>query len=415
MDEQVRINKNTFKQIFRDWWDIFLEKYPEYITVNEVVQKMLGCGDPTNGFTTYVCPRCGYEKKVAFSCKSPFCLSCARAYVDNWVEQVKSALFAGVKYKHAVLTIPEDLRKYFHERELLDELIKCGIAALNDVISCCKHKDIELGYIVVLQTAGRAGNWNPHLHIIMTAGGLDENNKWYDINYIPFDVLHKKWQNHLFNMIKEKLSDTPGVAELIDKLWYKYPSGIVAFIHKKPIPTIERLAKYLAKYVVSPPIAISRIMDYNGRTVKYWYNDHKTGKKEEVEVPVMEFIRRMVQHIPPKGFKRIRYYGLHATCKANKVKELLKSIIKTLSEITDLITKPKKWRFRERVIKTYNRDPLTCDKCGCEMILWEIWHPEYGLICSVEEEAKRYFGDHEKQTHEWRRDKLQLPLFPMWA
>ena len=75
----------------------------------------------------------------------------------------------------------------------------------------------------------------------------------------------------------------------------------------------------MAKYVVSPPISLRRILSYDGQRVRYWYNDHKTKSRQEEEVSALTFIGRMVQHMLPKGFHRIRYYGLHATCKAKKV------------------------------------------------------------------------------------------------
>ena len=414
MDEQTKVDKNTFKQIFKDWWDVFITAYPWYEWTGEIIQKILGCGDPANGFSTYVCPCCGNEKKVPFSCKTTFCLSCAKAYVDNWVEQIKCVLFDGVEYKHVVLTVPDSLRAYFHNKELLDEFVKCGIDMLNDFLRCCRKKDIEAGYIVVLQTAGRAGNWNPHLHIIMTAGGLTNDARWNNVNYMPFDMLHKKWQYYLFTMMKDRLSDDQDALELIDQLWDKYPNGIVAYIDKENIPTIDGLARYLAKYVVSPPIAVSRITEYDGQVVKYWYKDHKTNKEEMVELPALEFIERMVQHILPKGFKRIRYYGLHATCKVNKVRVLLNDIINGVDREIDPTKEPKKWRFRERVIKSYEKDPLICDKCGGDMMLWEIWHPDHGIIFSVENEAFKY-GQETFENNGWGGDNLQLRLHQMWA
>ena len=284
----------------------------------------------------------------------------------------------------------------------------------NDFFRCCRKKDIDAGYIVVLQTAGRAGNWNPHLHIIMTAGGLTNDTKWNNVNYMPFDMLHKKWQYYLFTMMADKLSGDQDALELIDQLWDKYPKGIVAYIHKKNIPTIDGLARYLAKYVVSPPIAISRITEYDGEVVKYWYKDHKTNKEEMVELPTLEFIECMVQHILPKGFKRIRYYGLHATCKVHKVRVLLNDIMDGVDREMDLAKDPKKWRFRERVIKAYGKDPLICDKCGRKMMLWEIWHPDHGIIFSVEKEAFKY-GQETFESNGWGGDNLQLSLLPMWA
>ena len=73
------------------------------------------------------------------------------------------------------------------------------------------------------------------------------------------------------------------------------------------------MARSLAKYVASPPIAVRRILDYDGKTVTYWYKDHKSKSKKVEKVDVDTFIGRMVQHIMPKGFKRVRYYSLEST------------------------------------------------------------------------------------------------------
>ncbi len=80
MAKPSQAQKNVFKQIFADGWADFKGKYPCYEAVDEVVQKMLGCGDPANGHAIYLCPDCLEQQVVAFSCKSTFCLSCAKVY-----------------------------------------------------------------------------------------------------------------------------------------------------------------------------------------------------------------------------------------------------------------------------------------------------------------------------------------------
>ncbi len=90
---------------------------------------------------------------------------------------------------------------------------------------------------------------------------------------------------------------------IVDLLWKKYKDGFVAHVTKGKVPKkCKGLARYLAKYVASPPIAVSRIVGYDGQTVTYWYRDHETKKKKKETVPVFTFIGRMVQHIMVKGF-----------------------------------------------------------------------------------------------------------------
>jgi hypothetical protein len=201
---------------------------------------------------------------------------------------------------------------------------------LRDALSWFKKVKLEAGYGVVLETAGRSGHWNPHLHILMTSGGVTPQQKWREVDYFPFEVLHKKWQYYLFTMLKYRVG-TRAIRGKLDALWHKYPRGLVAYLEEGKVPAgREGLAYYLAKYVVSPPISLRRMLSYDGQRVRYGYNDHKTQQRQEEEVSTLTFIGRMVQHILPKGFHRMRYYGLHATCKAKKVKGVLTALMAAL-------------------------------------------------------------------------------------
>ncbi|PIS25384.1 MAG: hypothetical protein COT45_02635 [bacterium (Candidatus Stahlbacteria) CG08_land_8_20_14_0_20_40_26] len=99
-------------QIFRDPWSPFKERHPELITdvIEENVQKMMGCGLFKNGYFLYMCSRCGEDKRVAFICKSRFCLRCAKVYIDNWVNKIRKTIFTRVLHRHVVLTVPGSLR-----------------------------------------------------------------------------------------------------------------------------------------------------------------------------------------------------------------------------------------------------------------------------------------------------------------
>ena len=88
-----------------------------------------------------------------------------------------------------------------------------------------------------------------------------------------------------------------------------------------------------------------------------------------------------MQHILPKGFHRIRYYGLHATCKAKQVKGVLTALMVALGRVikgTYRIVAQK--TYRDRVLASTGRDPLRCGRCGREMMLWQVWHPRYGVV-----------------------------------
>ncbi len=161
-----------------------------------------------------------------------------------------------------------------------------------------------------------------------------------------------------------------------------YPKGLVAHVVRGKVPDSCRgLARYLAKYVASPPIAVRRILSYDGRIVKYWYQDHKTKSKKFEELDVFTFIGRMVQHILPKGFQRVRYFGLQATRTFNKWAEAIRKGLQRIGRVIKggyQVVMGKK--YRERYKEISGQDPMICRYCGHEMELWKIWHPEYGVI-----------------------------------
>jgi len=117
---------------------------------HHVVKYALDCGDPEQmGYAQYRCCFCGEVRRIAFSCKSSFCLSCAKVYTDTWVEFVGRRLFPGVIYRHIILTMPEYLRIWFYRcPALLSPLMRCGHNCLKDVFATFQQKDdLDIGSI----------------------------------------------------------------------------------------------------------------------------------------------------------------------------------------------------------------------------------------------------------------------------
>lgn len=421
-------DKEIFRRIFKENWNDFKEKNPTYDSEQyEVpVQKMLNCGKESGGYCEYICMSCGRDlRRVCFSCKSCFCLSCAKVYADNMVSQVSKMLHPGVIYRHNVLTVPEQLRQAFygnrHNGELLSKLMRAGYQCLEDVVSTVKRVDVKIGAIMVVQTHGRSGRYNPHLHVITTDGGIaTESKKWVSLGYFPYEVLHRKWQYYLLKMVLDFFGWR--IQNLVNQLWKQYPKGFVAYVTSGKAPKkCKGLARYLAKYVASPPIAVSRIVEYDGKKVTYWYRDHKSKGIEVERVPVFTFIGRMVQHIQVKGFKRVRYYGLQATKSFKKwceiIKEGIRKIGKTIKGSYEVVF-PK--RYQERYRDVTDKDPFVCQYCGGGMILWKIWHPKYGYIFDEEKLIKQDKYGVKEWLEKRRRCTLrpaargiQLSLFPL--
>ena len=334
------------------------------------------------GYAQYRCINCGNKHRIAFTCKSCFCLSCAKPRSDQWVDFIGRRLLPGVTYRHIILTTPKFLRYWFYRNpDILSPFIRTGQACLLDVFKTCTGAELDIGTIIVFQTGGRKGNYNPHLHILVTAGGLNDNGEWKPVSYIPFEIIHRKWQYHLLTMLRENIAD-PAINKDIDKAWKQYPKGFVAHVQKGEVPAGgQGIARYLAKYVVSPPISIKRIESYDGKTVSYWYKDHKTGHIEHETLSALRFVGRMVQHILPKGFQRIRYYSLHSNVRYAKMRESIQQLLPT-----DTTPDPRGFRilprkhFAKLFMETFNKNPFCCDKCGQIMELELIYHPKYGVL-----------------------------------
>ena len=234
---------SVFKQSFAEHWDAFQHAHPRYQTTyyDCLVTKMLGCGNPEKmGYIEYRCLHCGQGKHlVAMSCKASLCLRCAKVSVDNSVSQVSKVLHEGVIYRHIILTVPAMFRVTFYQNTavVLSAFMRCGAQCLDDVYSTVRGKALRGGYITVLHTHGRNGQYHPHLHLIATSGGYDSSGeRWEHLTYLPYERLRRKWQWHLLTMLRQTLQ-TDTVNQLVDTCFRKYPNGLVTNVQKGAVPS----------------------------------------------------------------------------------------------------------------------------------------------------------------------------------
>ena len=122
------------------------------------------------------------------------------------VSQVSQMLHEGVISRPIVLTVPAILRKTFYQQApaVLSPFMRCGVRCLDDVWSRVGGRTLKGGSILVIQTHGRNGQYNPHLHIIATSGGWDlQAQQWVPLEYVPYRLLRKKWQWYLLTMLRQ--------------------------------------------------------------------------------------------------------------------------------------------------------------------------------------------------------------------
>jgi len=233
---------NIFKQIFAEHWDGFKHVHPRDNTRydDSLVDKTLGCGDPEKiGSIEYRCLHWGQgTHRVAMSGQSSLCWRCAKVYVDHWVSQVSQMLHEGVISRPIVLPVPALLRPTFSQQSqaFLSPFMRCGVTCLDDVLSRVSGKSLKGGYIVVIQTHGRHGQYNPHLHVMATSGGWDaEAKQWRHLDDVPYPMLRKKWQWPLLTLLRQTVKRKE-IQGLVDTCYTRYREGFVTNVQKGDVP-----------------------------------------------------------------------------------------------------------------------------------------------------------------------------------
>ena len=388
---------NLWQRIFAEHWESFAAGYWQEQGVavpenwQENVEKMLSCGDIREGYYEYLCQDCTTTKKVGFTCKSRLCLRCFKVAVDDWLNQAKKVLFEGVVHRQVVLTVPKTIRPLIlADEEFLKVYMDAGAKAVKELIEEWRRKKkIRVGIMAVLQLHGRAGNRNPHLHFVVSEGGIDKDKKWREVNYFDTKKLRKKWQYHVITALKKAVRGTAYRTEWYDKLggmFQKYPTGFDCNCMPEKGP-VERLVVYLCKYVSSPPISIRRIESYDGQKVTYRYEDHLKGEVHET-IPAVEFIGRMIQHLPPKNFRMVRYYGIYARPVREKIHAMvanaLKALVRRAEQVAEYFARKRgkiPGQYKEKLEEHFGKGEMRCPACGStKMLLIRIWSKSAGLV-----------------------------------
>ena len=332
----------TVKDIFLDNynWDVYKHQHRDELRQVEIeeVEKMLLCKDGSRGFFVYYCPCCKESRIVYFGCNSRLCSCCGKNYTDKWSKSLKKALF-DVTHRHLVMSIPGSLWSVIkNHRELLKVYMDAAIAAINNTLSYFLRRDVIAGVVVVLHPFSRDLSFKPHLHVLVTEGGFDRKGCFVPKRFIPAKAMRKTWQYEVLTRFKKVLPKTRGFAAFIDSFFKRYPDGFYVRLPKESRITSKRIiGRYVARYVRHPAIANTRICGYDGSSVTFWYKDND-GVKHVVTMDVFQFIEALIQHIPDRQFKMIRYYGAYARKWKSRFKFYLQESI-TQSKLSDF---PKK-------------------------------------------------------------------------
>ena len=352
-----------------NWWLFFTQHQlliREDIVTNII--KVLSCGTSFFGYHLYQCNSCNSFKAVFHTCKSRFCPSCGKKATDNWINAQLETL-PKTTWQHVTFTFPQKLQPIFWlNRDLFNKMMPIPA---NIITAYAKKLGVIPAIFIAMHTFGRDLKRNLHFHLSTTLSGLSlDKTKW--MNRFRFDrkalaIIKQQWTNAITSLLRQEylagnLTLPPSIQEteflrFLDEQNNR-PPWVVHFA--KASNDHHRTVKYLGRYLKRPPIGEARIKDYDGTNVTFTYFDHHDKTEHSMTLPVFDFIKRLIAHVPDRYFRVVRYYNWLSNRTRTQylpfVYKALKQIIKQISYLS----------WREMLTKTFNRDPLQCQCCKKE-------------------------------------------------
>ena len=267
------------------------------------------CRTPALGGHLAECQSCGSRHIEFHSCNNRACPQCGGARTDAWLEQQRELLLP-VPYFHVVLTLPEELRFIVrcHQRRLLSVLFQAAFQALATLCRDPAHLGGRIGALAVLHTWTRTLEWHPHVHMLVPAGALTDDGTWVSSPkrrkriLVPTQPLARLFWGRFMHLARRAL---PGVSFpdiRPDKRW------IVDL--REAVQGSDRVLEYLGRYVHRTAISNRAIVSCNDDAVSFRYRSHRDDKTRVMTLAPREFLRRFLQHVMPRGFHRVRAFGL---------------------------------------------------------------------------------------------------------
>jgi ribosomal protein S27E len=329
--------------------------------VKEVVERYLDCGNPRCGFARIRCPECGAEQLLMFSCRTRgFCPSCHAKRLEEWGEWMRETLLLDVPHRQVVFTIPKTLRIFFkYNRRLLGSLCRSALCSLIRYFDFVAGRDVMPGVIASIQTFGARINLHPHLHFLVTEGGVDEAGVFHKVSRIVDSQLAELFAREVLGFLVHKELLSP---EWADRLLSCRHTGFN--VHSRVRARIKREAERVGKYMLRPLLSLQRLslLEKEGQ-VGYRYGKEA---RETERMDYLEFIARITSHIPDKGQVTVRYYGLYANAHRGKVRKASRVPI-TPGMIEEESPRIPSKGWAEMIRKVYEVDPMLCPQCGATM------------------------------------------------
>ncbi len=305
----------TIADIVRAHGKEYLQKFGVAVPVlhRKALRDIAACHTPEMGGHRYRCEDCGEEHFRYHSCRNRSCPSCQGAERRDWVD-ARLADVLPCRYFHLVFTVPAALNRLIRSNQeiLLNALMRAAGDSLREMAGNPDHLGGRIGVLEVLHTWGGNLEYHPHVHCLVPGGAWRTDGRVWTTSsstfFLPVKALSRLFRGKFLALAKAAF---PG--ELPKSLW---DQEWVVF--SKPVTQgPEKVLGYLGRYIHRTAISDRSIRSLHDGQVTFEYRDHRSARRCTMTLPVLEFLRRFLQHVLPRGFHQVRHLGmLHPSSRA---------------------------------------------------------------------------------------------------
>ena len=271
------------------------------------IEDILDCRTAALGGQVWRCDACDTEVFSYHSCGNRSCPKCHTAQTQEWLEH-RQAEMLPVPYFHITVTVPAELREVLraNQRDGYGVLMQASAAAIIELARDPRYVGGTVAVLAVLHTWTQQLNLHPHVHCLVSGGGISEDaTTWHPARrnfLLPIKALAKLVRGKFRALLQRKCPDLV----IPDAVWQ-----VPWILHVTAWGNGEQaVLDYLARYVFRIALTNARIVGLDDETVTIQYKDRKTGHARTCRLSGDEFMRRFLQHVLPRGFHKVRYFGL---------------------------------------------------------------------------------------------------------
>ena len=372
-------NKYTIQDIFLKYGDEYIKKHKLSKEQWKVFNAIRNCGTKNLGYHICTCSECGEEYFGYNSCRNRHCPMCQNYAREKWIQKESSYLLDS-KYFHIITTVPYELNEIFlfNQKICFDILFKATSQSVLKLANDPKWLGAKVGITSILHTWGQTIEFHPHIHSIVTGGGL-KNNKWIpcEKDYLfKVQVLGSLFKGKFLSYLKhhhsdlvlnDNLKDIKNFNKFLEPLYNKTWITYVEPPKSEALNVIEYVGRYSFKVAISN----DRIKNVENGNVTFEYKDYKDNSKiKEMTITAEEFIRRFLLHVLPDNFTKIKHYGILSNRHKKKNIKLCRLLISRI--------------LSNEFVSTISRTlpVFKCEKCGSTTFTYSFFYNVPRSECS---------------------------------